>query len=284
MAASETIEEILTHLWKLVGQLHGLILQPSVAVIGGKERLRFPAQHAWGLRNRRFCTRSMRDRFTPRITPSPATVARAIRRIAPMASSCIKARTSTARSPSSSSLARTVPSTCRKPLRKSNASSVCISKPRVVAPPAWFAKEELDSSNTSQRSRSYHHDPVHASKRESARVWGKATVCHKATPTGCDPIPAAPRMTTAPRLYSTIALTNPLAAGFACHRVQASRRHPAQASRRRRHAPQSRLRVSPRALQPGAPPLPRVNTAVQRWLPAPSPPSQYAGLSRTRNC
>jgi hypothetical protein len=39
MAASETIEEILIHSWKvLVGQLHGplafrLILQPSVAVI-----------------------------------------------------------------------------------------------------------------------------------------------------------------------------------------------------------------------------------------------------------
>ena len=41
VAASETIEEIVTHLWKvLVGQLHGplafrLILQPSVAVKPG---------------------------------------------------------------------------------------------------------------------------------------------------------------------------------------------------------------------------------------------------------
>jgi hypothetical protein len=40
------------------------------------------------------------------------------------------------------------------------------------------------------------------------------TAGHKATPTVCDQMPAAPRMTTAPRLYSTIAATNPLAAGL----------------------------------------------------------------------
>jgi hypothetical protein len=33
-------------------------------------------------------------------------------------------------------------------LRKSNASSVCISRPRVVTRPACFAKDELDSRNT----------------------------------------------------------------------------------------------------------------------------------------
>ena len=99
----------------------------SLAVIG-EERLRFPAQRAWALSEiDASCTRSIRDQFRPRTTPSPATAARAIHRIAPMALSYIKARTSTARSPNSSSLALTVPSTCRKPSRKSNASSICIS-------------------------------------------------------------------------------------------------------------------------------------------------------------
>ena len=49
-------------------------------------------------------------------------------------------RTATARGPNSSSLDHTVPSTCRKPSRKSNASSICISGPQVVAPTPLFAK------------------------------------------------------------------------------------------------------------------------------------------------
>ena len=42
-------------------------------------------------------------------------------------------------------------------------------------------------------------------------AW-RTTAGHNAMPTGCDRMPATPRMTTAPRLYRTIALTNPLAA------------------------------------------------------------------------
>ncbi len=38
------------------------------------------------------------------------------------------------------------------------------------------------------------------------------TAGHKATPTRCDPMPAAARINAKPKLYSTIAATNPLAA------------------------------------------------------------------------
>ncbi len=51
----------------------------------------------------------------------------------------------------------------------------------------------------------------HATHQTVIAAW-TTTAGHKAMPTGCDRMPAAPRMTTAPRLYSTIAVTNPLAA------------------------------------------------------------------------
>ena len=51
----------------------------------------------------------------------------------------------------------------------------------------------------------------HATHQTVIAAWS-TTAGHQATPIGCDRMPATPRMTTAPRLYSTIALLTPRAA------------------------------------------------------------------------